>query len=202
MGAISIVAPEFGATYPYDFRKLSLQEMKRYKGSYGQDFSSCLTWQEILEKLPAYTRKEHRVADWIMKSVKYSRKLYLENESICKRWATYLDKDNNSWQILEWRGAHNELNIYSHLVQFRASGIRVLRSNIAPSLISMTPTQIPVIPAESRYFSAYEAAKLQNLHHLKKLPSNTIKAFRALGNAVNAKIVEKLTENISQFVIE
>jgi DNA (cytosine-5)-methyltransferase 1 len=98
--------------------------------------------------------------------------------------------------ILEWRGRRSVLDIYKHLVQFRASGIRVLKNEIAPSLISMTPTQIPVVPLENRYMSEYEAAKLQNLHDLQSFPKGTTKAFKAFGNAVNAKVVSVISKRI------
>jgi DNA (cytosine-5-)-methyltransferase len=198
LASVSIVAPEFGATYPIDFSTMSLDEIRQYRGAYGQDMASCKSWAEVLEKMPSYTRKSKKVANWILKSVIFSRKLYNSKTEICTRWAERLDKNNNSWQILEWRGLPSCLDIYSHLVQFRASGIRVLRSNVAPSLISMTPTQIPIIPSENRYMSVQEAAHLQNLHHLNRLPESQIKAFRALGNAVNAKIVGDIIDSINK----
>ncbi len=193
----SIVAPEFGATYPHNFSKIPFAEMKKYKGAYGQSLRKCKSWKEIMQKMPSYTNKEFKIPDWLLKSALNSRLLFSKNADICTRWSEELDKKNNSWQILEWRGKFNDLNIYNHLVQFRASGIRILKSNIAPSLISMTPTQIPIIPTEARYLSPYEAAKLQNLHKLKLLPKGTVKSFRALGNAVNAKIVEVITKNLN-----
>ncbi|MDO4642777.1 MAG: DNA (cytosine-5-)-methyltransferase [Cardiobacteriaceae bacterium] len=199
LGSISIVAPEFGATYPFDFEKLELREIKRYKGAYGQDLSVCHSWDEVLAKMPGYCRNNKKVPAWIAKSVEFSRQLFADNIEICTCWSRKIEKKNNSWQILEWRGEHNNLNIYHHIVQFRASGIRILRPKVAPSLISMTPTQIPVIPSMNRYLSAYEAAKLQNLHHLGKLPGNPVRAFKALGNAVNALIVEKVSEKLHTY---
>ena len=60
----------------------------------------------------------------------------------------------------------------------------------------MTTTQIPIIPSQNRYISAHEAAKLQNLHELPNLPDGLIKSFKALGNAVNAKVVEMIASNL------
>lgn len=193
----SIVAPEFGATYPHNFSKLPFAEMKKYKGAYGQSLTKCKSWKEIMQRMPNYTKKKNKIPDWLLKSALYTRELYTQNSDLCMEWSKTLEKKNNSWQILEWRGKFNDLNIYNHLVQFRASGIRILQANVAPSLISMTPTQIPIIPTETRYLSPYEAAKLQNLHKLKLLPHGTVKSFKALGNAVNAKIIEVITRNLN-----
>ncbi|MBR7777945.1 DNA cytosine methyltransferase [Undibacterium rugosum] len=194
--SVSIVAPEFGATYPENFSKLSLRELKHYKGAYGQSLEHCHTWAELLALMPSYVQKGKQIPQWMLKSIRFSRNLYQANENFCDQWAKKLSKINNSWQILEWRGAHVKHVIKDHIVQFRASGIRILKADIAPSLIAMTPTQIPIIPSESRYVSKHEAAKLQYLHTLKKLPEKNNAAFKALGNAVNAKIIELIGKNL------
>jgi DNA (cytosine-5)-methyltransferase 1 len=41
-----------------------------------------------------------------------------------------------------------------------------------------------------------EAAKLQGMENLKNLPSTTPKTFRALGNAVNVKVVKIISKNL------
>lgn len=194
--SVSIVAPEFGANYPKNFSRITLKEMREYKGAYGQSLRECRNWKEALEKLPSYVRKNRKVPGWISDSVDFSRNLYEENTIVAEQWIINLPRENNSWQILEWRGERNNLSINSHLVQFRASGIRVLRKNLAPSLISMTSTQVPIIPWLGRYISVREAAKLQNLHHLPSLPNNNSAAFKAFGNAVNAKIVSIVVSNL------
>lgn len=196
-GSFSIMAPEFGATYPQNFSSLTIAEMKKYKGAYGQSLRDCRTWEDIMSKMPSYTQKGRKVADWIAPSFNISRDIFSENKSFINKWIETLDKENNSWQILEWRGKLAHYDLFEHILQFRASGIRVLKPEIAPSLIAMTPTQIPIIPKEERYLSKHEAAKLQFLHELEYIPNNTTKAFKAFGNAVNAKIVELIANKLT-----
>ena len=60
----------------------------------------------------------------------------------------------------------------------------------------MTPTQVPVLPRLSRYLAPEEAAKLQFLESLSYIPENRIKAFKAFGNAVNAKIINLIADRL------
>lgn len=195
-GSFSLVAPEFGATYPENFSSLTLSQIKKFKGAYGQNLSQCNSWEEVLSKLPSYSHKSRAVAQWLKPSIQLSRDFYQANKDYIDKWHKEFNKLNNSWQILEWRGIKGEVELNQHLIQFRASGIRVIKPCIAPSLIAMTPTQIPIVFSEKRYLSKYEAAKLQHLQSLSYLPQNTTKAFKALGNAVNAKVVSMIAQNI------
>ena len=196
LSSISIVAPEMGANYPLDFSNCTLNEMSRYKGAYGLKIKKHSSWEKLLLQLPSYVRKERKVPEWLKKSTIQTRELYKKNKSFLDVWKKDINKTNNSWQILEWRGKKKDLELSNHILQFRASGIRVLKRDKIPSLIAMTPTQRPIIGSEMRYISKIEAAKLQNLHQLKYLPENDSKAFRYFGNAVNSKIVELIANNI------
>ena len=196
MPSLSISAQEFGATYPIDFTNLTLNELRNCKGAYGQNLSDCRTWNDVLSKMPSYCRKTRRVPQWLIKSVHYSRNIYRQNVDILDQWSKDFDKQHNSWQTLEWRGYKTKRLLSDHILQFRASGIRVLKPEKAPSLIAMTATQVPIIGWKMRYISKYEAAKLQNLHGLTKIPNNDFRAFKAFGNAVNAKVVELIASSI------
>ena len=198
MPSLSISAQEFGATYPIDFSNLTIEDLRGYKGAYGKNLCDCRTWNDVLSKMPSYCRKTKQVPRWLIKSVDYSRNIYRGNIKFLDEWCKDFDKQHNSWQTLEWRGYKTKRLLRDHLLQFRASGIRVMKPRKAPSLIAMTATQVPIIGWEMRYMSKYEAAKLQNLHGLTKIPSNDFHAFKAFGNAVNAKIVELIALNIKR----
>lgn len=71
-----------------------------------------------------------------------------------------------------------------------------MRTSMAPSLVAMTPTQTPIIGPKKRYLSVREAASLQALEGLSVFPQNNERAFRALGNAVNASIVHEVAKAV------
>ena len=196
MPILSLSAPEFGATYPLDFSKIYLSDLRKYRGAYGQPLDDCSNWNDALERMPSYSRKHRKVPGWLTQSVEFSRDTYKKNKERLDEWHTDFDKRYNSWQLLEWRGDRKERLLSQHLLQFRASGIRVARPLTLPSLVAMTPTQVPIIGSEMRYLSKHEAARFQNLHDLKEIPGTDSFAFKAIGNAVNAKIVEHIASNI------
>ena len=194
--SMSIVAPEMGATYPLDFRSFKLKEMHKYRGNYGKSLGNLSSWNDLLSQLPFYVKQEKKVPDWLRESIIYTRNLYKKNKIFLNKWIKEINKNYNSWQILEWRGEHNNFILSDHILQFRASGIRVSKSDKIPSLIAMNTTQRPIVGHQMRYISKMEAAKLQNLHSLSYIPNNDRLAFKSFGNAVNAKIVELLGKKI------
>ena len=197
VNSLAIMAPEFGATYPEDFSRLSLSAMRQHKGAYGASLSDCSSWKAILGRLPSYVRKKKAVPQWQRASIKHSRALYADNKAFLSRWTESLDKQRNSWQILEWRGPVGHVNLKDCLIQFRASGIRILKADISPSLVAMTPTQIPIIGRYMRYMTVKEAACLQSLDKLPSMLDDRWKSFKAMGNAVNATIVKLIAQNVS-----
>ena len=196
MPMLSFAAPEFGATYPLDFSMMRLTELRQFKGAYGRSMVDCVDWDDALERMPRYCRKNRSVPNWLKRSVEFSRRIYGRNRELLDGWHADFDKRYNSWQLLEWRGTRNNLNLSEHLLQFRASGIRVAKTSTIPSLIAMTPTQIPIIGSEMRYLTIREAARFQDLHELNELPREDRLAFKAIGNAVNARIIERVGHNI------
>ena len=60
----------------------------------------------------------------------------------------------------------------------------------------MVLTQTPIIGSVRRYIGIREAAALQSLETLDVFPKTDSGAFKALGNAVNAHIVEAIAEQL------
>jgi len=94
-----------------------------------------------------------------------------------------------SFQKFEWNCKGCERDVWKHLIQFRASGIRVRKEDTAPSLIAMTTSQVPIIAWERRYITPRECSRLQSMDSLQWLPENKNAAYKALGNAVNVEVV-------------
>ena len=101
-------------------------------------------------------------------------------------------RELSSLQKLEWNCKGEMRDLRSFVIQFRASGVRLKRPNTAPSLVAMTTTQVPIIGWEERYMTPRECSRLQCLDELKFLPDASTRAFKALGNAVNAELVRRI----------
>lgn len=194
----TVLAAEFGATYPLtDLSALSIDELARYKGAFGEPLDECRSHAEIYAKLPEYIAKKNgKMSEWITNSIIKSRKIYSENQNFLDGWIKNISQ-NTSWQKFEWRAERDNLNIFDKIIQFRASGIRISRPTHTPSLVAMTPTQIPIIGKFKRYLAPKEAAKLQALEGLRHLFPDNTKSFKALGNAVNAKIIYSISKKLA-----
>ena len=195
--AFPIWGMEFGATYPYNKvapYRMASNELSSYNGMFGRKLMG-LSKDEQLLCLPSYAKyDENQFPRWKQNYIKRNREFLntykKEFQPLFKKLKAYAP----SWQKLEWNCGNADRVILKHLIQFRASGIRIKRSTYSPTLV-LTSTQIPIIGWEKRYITLREAARLQGLDVI-KLPD--ISASRALGNAVNATIVKLVAQKLIQ----
>jgi len=190
---------EFGATYPFKETTpfcLGVNRLSEYKGSHGIPLKR-LHPSERWVTLPSYARtEEKKFPDWKVRFIRQNRELYARNKKWIKEWLPKILSFPPSLQKLEWNCKGEKRDIWSHVIQFRASGVRIKRPSTAPSLVAMTTTQIPIIAWERRYMTPRECANLQSLQELYYLPTSCSHAFKALGNAVNATVVEHIARSL------
>ncbi|MGC3992069.1 MAG: DNA cytosine methyltransferase [Chthoniobacteraceae bacterium] len=189
---------EFGATYPTDCDTLysvDLKVLKKARGSFGANLSEG-TFVDLLSKLPSHARyPKGAFPRWKQLFIQQNRELYLKHEKWLKKWLPSVQQFPSSYQKCEWNCQGEERDIWKYVIQFRASGVRIKRPSTAPSLVAMTTTQVPIIAWEKRYMTVRECARLQSMGGLKFLPNDTA-AFKALGNAVNVTVVQKVLSRL------
>jgi DNA (cytosine-5)-methyltransferase 1 len=202
-----IWAMEFGATYPIENdkipTKLSEKELGNYRGVFGKSFEG-LSRAEQEKLLPSYafnTDKHGNYQNWKKRYIMQSRDFYSKYETELKEVVNKISKlPVASWHKLEWNAGNGERQIKGYIIQFRASGIRLKKTETSPSLVC-TNTQIPIIGWEDRYITKVEGARLQSIENI-ILPDNHGKCFKALGNAVNVEIVYRIAKQLTQVELE
>lgn len=186
---------EFGATYPYKrVTPHSCKNLNNYLGSYGY---SLYNEDHTSKYLPSYARVEQSVfPSWKQNYIELNRNLYDKYQNtLGDLIESIIDLEIPSWQKFEWNCQNESRSLWDKIIQFRASGVRVKKADYSPSLVC-TPTQIPIIGSHKRYLSKREGLRLQSFPEDFHLLSSNNLSFKALGNAVNVKIIEYIVTEL------
>jgi DNA (cytosine-5)-methyltransferase 1 len=189
---------EFGASYPYEPGQptsYSVEELRLVKGSHGQSLTGE-TLDQLVAQLPSHARSVDPFPKWKTDFIRQNRNLYMTNKDWLDSWIPKIREFPPSFQKFEWNCKGEKRNLWELVIQIRASGVRVKRDTSAPSLIAMTTTQVPIIAWERRYMTPRECASLQSFPSDLVLPKVATRAYKALGNAVNAELVYLVADQL------
>lgn len=198
---------EFGADYPFEdatppalWDEGGAAELDDYRGVFGAGLTG-LTREEQFSLIPSHSRRtgDFSFPRWKKTFISQNREFFWENRSWIVPWMEQWRPWDlpSSLQKFEWNAQGGRRTIDDYILQVRASGLRVKRTTTAPSLIAMTQTQVPILGANlvgaRRYMTPSECARLQSLEQI-SLPTSDLQAYKALGNAVNATVVQAIAE--------
>ena len=134
---------------------------------------------------------------WKQKFITGNRKFYADSKTFLEPWlkkAREMAAFTGARRKFEWQCGVMKAadSIWSLLLTFRPSGIRVKRTNYSPALVAMA--QIVVVGSRKRKLSVREVARLQSFPDTFKLAAADSVAYKQFGNSVNVNVIKRMAK--------
>ncbi len=128
---------------------------------------------------------------WKRRIIEQNRQLLDRNREFLIQWHAKA-KENKYFTgakaKFEWQVGDAKPEVWSHLIQFRPSGVRIKKATYFPALVAITQTSI--VGELARRITPKEAAALQSFPSDYQLHPVDRIAYKQLGNAVNVEVVK------------
>jgi len=168
--------------------------LKRVGQKKGKKLPGFPLWEFAMSARP---KLEPDMPDWKIDFLKKNSAFYLENKVAIDAWRMKhpeLKSMNTSYRKFEWQ-AQDMDSVWSGVIQFRPSGVRVKKPDYLPALVAMNQTSI--IGSKKRTITVREAARLQAFPESFSFgDQNPAQSFKQLGNAVSVGTVKFVLTSI------
>jgi DNA (cytosine-5)-methyltransferase 1 len=205
MPGFAIWGDEIDATYPFYGRapanpKTLAKDIRPHVENRYPSMGHIRCKKDLLPLLPSYVQDDVEVLPfWKVRLIEKNR-AWLESVRgyLPDSWVEKLHAMPPTHRKFEHNFKGGSRDIWSYVIQFRPSGLRIKDTRRSPALVAMTESQVPIYGPLRRYLTRTEGLRLQGLPDGFALPGRRAEAFRALGNGVHAGVVKAIAKSLLQ----
>jgi DNA (cytosine-5)-methyltransferase 1 len=192
---------ELDASYPYydlapSNPRIPAKDIRQHVASRYPEIGFVRNKKDLLSLLPTYAQLDtDRLPFWKVRLIEKNREwLNSVREHLSDDWIKKLHSLPPTHRKFEHNFKGGNRDIWSYVLQFRPSGLRLKSTSRSPALIAMTESQVPIYGPYRRYLTRTEGLRLQGLPDYFALPKTRSSAFKALGNGVHVGVVSAIAQ--------